>query len=233
MTHAIKALAAASLLALSGAAAAHAEGSWMVRARALGVLPNESADLSAGGTALVGDVEINDSIVPELDITYFLNDNFAFELILGTTPHDVETKGLVAPAPVGELGTVDLGKVWLLPPTLTAQYHFTEMGPFKPYIGAGLNYTIFYSADEGPVADKVSYEDSFGYALQAGFDYDLDGVAGGWALNMDVKRLWLNTDVKVNVTTALGAALGADPVIVDADVDINPWIVGIGAGYRF
>lgn len=233
MKHAIKSLAAVSLLALSGIAPAYAEGPWMVRGRVLGVIPNESADLSAGGTPLTGDVEIDDSIVPELDITYFLSDNFALELILGTTPHDVETEGLVVPDPVGELGTVDLGDVWLLPPTLTAQYHFTEMGAFKPYVGAGINYTIFYNADEGPVADKVSYDNSFGYALQAGFDYDFDGEPGGWAFNLDVKRLWLNTDVTVNVTTALAEALGASEVLVDADVDIDPWIVGVGAGYRF
>lgn len=214
-------LAAATMLVM-GASAAHAEAGWMVRGRVLNVIPDESGDLSVAGNPLGGDVAIDDSFVPELDISYFLNDNIAFELILGVTPHDVTATNVEA---VGG-ADVDLGDVWLLPPTLTAQYHFTNMGKFKPYVGAGLNYTIFFDEDAGPVADSIDYDASFGGALQAGFDYDFDGTQGGWAFNVDVKKVWINTDVTVDFTTALGAT-------VDADVDINPWIVGVGAGYRF
>ena len=64
-------------------------------------------------------------------------------------------------------------------------------------------------------------------------DYDLDGVEGGWALNLDVKKVWIEPDVKVNLTSALGEPLGAEKVMVDADVDINPIIVGVGLGYKF
>ncbi len=228
-----KSFVAASLMCIgAGTAVAEADNPWMVRVRALNVIPDEAANLSVGGTELVGDVDINTSIVPELDISYFLNDNIAFELILGVTPHDVDTKGLVVPV-VGELGSVDLGDVWLLPPTLTAQYHFTQLGSFKPYVGAGINYTLFFNEDEGSVADSIDYDPSFGPALQAGFDYDLDGEKGGWAVNVDVKKIWMNTDVKVDLTTALGAALGAESVIVDADVDIDPVILGVGMGYKF
>lgn len=233
MNHALKSLAAATILCLgTGTAMAESENPWMVRARVLNVIPDESANLSTGGTGLIGDVDIDQSFVPELDISYFLNDNIAFELILGVTPHDVNTKGLEVPV-VGELGTVGLGDVWLLPPTLTAQYHFTQMGAFKPYIGAGINYTLFFDEDEGDVADSIDYDPSFGPALQAGFDYDLDGEKGGWAINFDVKKIWMNTDVTVDLTSALGEALGAESVIVDADVDINPLIVGAGLGYKF
>ncbi len=233
MSHILKSLAAAAIVCFgTGAAMAEADNPWMVRVRALNVIPDESANISVGGADLVGDVDIDQSYVPELDISYFLNDNIAFELILGVTPHDVNTQGLVVPV-VGELGTVGLGDVWLLPPTLTAQYHFTQMGAFKPYVGAGINYTLFFNEDEGDVADSIDYDPSFGPALQAGFDYDLDGEKGGWALNVDVKKIWINTDVTVDLTTALGAALSADSVIVDADVDINPLIVGIGMGYKF
>ena len=48
-------------------------------------------------------------------------------------------------------------------------------------------------------------------------------LAGAWSLNLDVKKLWLNTDVKANLG---GTAL-------KADVDLNPWIFGVGVGYRF
>jgi outer membrane protein len=97
---------------------------------------------------------------------------------------------------------------------------------WKPYVGAGINATFFFDEDQGPVADGIDYDTSVGLALQAGVDYDLDGEPGGWAINADVKKIWINPDVTVDFTTALGAT-------VDADVDINPLVVGLGLGYKF
>lgn len=225
----MKSILCAALMATSalvGAASACAEDNpWMVRGRVLAVLPDESADLSVAGAALVGDVDIGDQYVPELDITYFFNDNIAAELILAVTPHDVDAVSVTVPGALTD-ATVDLGDVWLLPPTLTLQYHFNTGGQFKPYIGAGVNATFFFNEDEGSVADGIDYDPSFGPAIQAGFDYDLDGVPGGWAFNADIKKIWINTDVTVDFSTALGAT-------VNADVDINPTVVGIGLGYKF
>lgn len=212
--------------ALFGAAAASAEDNpWMVRGRIIAVTPDESADLTVANAALAGDVDIGDQYVPELDITYFFNKNIAAELILAVTPHDVKAVNVTVPGALTD-ATVDLGDVWLLPPTLTLQYHFDTGTAFKPYIGAGVNATFFFNEDEGSVADGIDYDPSFGGAIQAGFDYDLDGEPGGWALNADVKKVWINTDVTVDFTTALGAK-------VDADVDINPTIFGLGLGYKF
>lgn len=205
---------------------------WMVRGRVIGVLPDESGDLSVGSTNLVGDVDIGDQYVPELDITYFFNENIAVELILAVTPHDVSAVGVVVPG-IDDPLNVDLGDVWLLPPTLTVQYHFTQFGQFKPYVGAGLNFTAFFNEDEGPTADGISYDSSFGGAIQVGFDYDFDGAPGGWSFNADVKKVWISPEVEVNLSTALGSVLGADTVLVNADVDINPLIVGVGFGYKF
>ncbi|MCI4645432.1 MAG: outer membrane beta-barrel protein [Hyphomonadaceae bacterium] len=208
------------------------ENPWQIRARVIGVLPDEGADLSAGTTALPGDVEIGDQYVPELDITYFFNENIAAELILGVTPHDVKATGAEVPGAFGP-ADVDLGDVWLLPPTLTLQYHFRNDSQFTPYVGAGVNATFFFNEDEGDVADSIDYDSSFGPALQVGFDYDMDGEEGGWLLNVDVKKVWINTDVTVDLSTALGPTLGTSEVLVDADVDINPLIVGIGFGYKY
>ncbi len=183
---------------------------WQFRLRGIVVTPDESADIEAIG----GDVSISTAVVPEFDITYFFNENWSLELILATAKHDVEAVGTSA-------GDIDLGHVWLLPPTLTAQYHFTG-GDFVPYLGAGPNLTLFYGVDEGPVADDVDYDTSVGFALQGGFDYMLNDK---WFLNFDVKKLFLNTDATVNATTALGAT-------VVADVDINPWIFGVGVGLK-
>lgn len=184
---------------------------WQMRLRFISVTPNESANIEAIG----GDVSISSSYVPELDFTYFITENWAAELILGTTKHDVEAKNT-------SVGNIDLGDVWLLPPTLTFQYHFTG-GKAKPYLGAGVNYTIFYGADNGPVANDVSYDNSLGLAFQGGIDYALNNK---WFLNFDIKHIRLQTDATVNATDALGAT-------VNADVDINPFIIGIGLGLKF
>lgn len=180
---------------------------WMVRVRGLAVIPDEDANTSVAG----GDVSIDNQVVPEVDFTYFLDDHFALELILATTNHDVRGKGTLAGA--------NLGDVWLLPPTLTLQYHFNITDQIKPYVGAGVNYTIFYGVDDGAFVD-IEYDDSFGVALQAGVDIAIDDH---WGVNFDVKKLFLNTDVKVNT----GAG------IIRADVDIDPWIIGAGISYRF
>lgn len=180
---------------------------WQARFRWVSVLPNESATIGTIG----GDVEIGKSFIPELDFTYYFTENIAAELILGTTNHDVKAVNTA-------LGDVNLGDVWLLPPTLTLQYHF-NINDFKPYVGAGVNYTIFYNADPGAVVD-VDYENGFGYALQLGFDYDLDDT---WFLNVDAKYVGLSTDVSVNAGIAT----------VPAEVDINPLLIGFGVGMRF
>lgn len=187
-------------------------GQWQFRLRGIAVTPDESADIEAIG----GDADISTAVVPEFDITYYLNSNWSLELILATTNHDVSAINTA-------VGNIDLGDVWLLPPTLTFQYHFTSMGNFRPYLGTGLNYTIFYSADEGPVADNVDYDNAVGFAFQAGIDYMLNDR---WFINADVKKILLNTDATVNATSALGATVGAD-------VDIDPWVFGVGFGIKF
>ncbi|MCG8545214.1 MAG: OmpW family protein [Alphaproteobacteria bacterium] len=179
-----------------------------LRVRGLAVIPQESADISVIG----GDVDIDTSYVPELDISYFFTENIAVELILAVTPHDVTATNT-------SIGNVDLGSVWLLPPTLLLQYHHPFKGGFKPYVGAGLNYTVFFDEDApGGTVQSIDYENSVGYALQFGMDYMLNE---NWLINVDVKKLFLSTDVKIN-----GGA-------INADVDIDPWIVGVGLGYRF
>ena len=189
---------------------AKSAGDINIRLRALGVFPDESGSVkTAGGTDTGLDAKVGNSYVPEVDFSYFVTDNIALELIAATARHEVDAKGNGA--------SVGLGSVWLLPPTLTVQYHFMPKSRISPYVGAGLNYTIFYNEKSGD-ANSISYDNGIGYALQAGVDY---AISGPWSLNVDVKKLWLNTDVKVN-----GGALRAD-------VDIDPWIIGIGVGYRF
>lgn len=188
---------------------------WQVRVRGIGVVtPDQSAKIGIIG----GDVQISDTFIPELDFTYFFTEHFAAELILGTAKHDVKAINTVA-------GDIDLGSAWLLPPTLTAQYHFyvSDKKIVKPYIGAGINYTLFYNVKSGTVAD-VKYENSLGYAAQVGIDLNLTDK---FFINIDAKRLFLKTDVTVDATN-----LVAD-LMVPAEVTIDPWLFGIGVGMRF
>lgn len=194
---------------------------WQVRLRGVAVQPNEKSEVSAIG----GDVNISNSFIPELDFTYFFNKNVAAELILGTTKHDVKTTGSNLTAIGGPASAeVDLGSVWLLPPTLTLQYHFYPTKTLKPYLGAGLNYTIFYSVDEGSVVKGLDYDNAVGFALQGGLDYMLNDK---YFLNFDIKKLFLKTDVNVDATN-LESGLK-----IPAEVNIDPLLIGFGVGMKF
>lgn len=204
-------LAAAAVLALAAPAQAGALDNVQVKIGASAILPEEGADISVIG----GDVSISDETVPSLQIEYFFNDNVSMELLCCVAEHDVQAVGTA-------LGTVDLGQVTHFPPTLTLKYRWTDFGRFEPYVGAGVNWTRFID-DELPAGGPVTgidYDDSFGGALQAGFDYRLNEH---WALNLDVRKIWINSDVTID----------AGGTIIDADVDIDPVVVSGGLAYRF
>ncbi len=194
---------------------------WQVRLRGINIMPNESASIGVIG----GDVDISTAFVPEVDFTYFFDKNFAVELILGTAKHNVNTVGSdISAVGGGTSVNVDLGEVWLLPPTLTFQYHREVFDNFKPYVGAGVNYTIFYNEDEGSVVKGISYDNSFGIATQIGFDYMINEK---FFLNADFKYIFLSTDVEVDADNL------ASGLVIPAEVDINPAILGFGIGMKF
>jgi outer membrane protein len=138
-------------------------GDFKVRLRGLAMI----TDTSGTTDALGGSADTTNDYLPELDFTYFFTKNIAAELILATSKHGVNVKGSTA-------GDLNLGTVRLLPPVLTLQYHFMPDQKISPYIGAGINYTIAYGESTGASVNDVSYSDEFGYAFQAGVDYELD-----------------------------------------------------------
>lgn len=193
---------------------------WQFRLRGLGVVANESATIGAIG----GDVNISNDLIPELDITYFFTKNIAAELILGTTKHNVNTVASDLSPIGGGIADVDLGSVRLLPPTLLAQYHFYPNEYVKPYIGAGINYTLFYDVKAGSVVKDVEYDNAFGVAFQVGSDFFF---TDNFFVNLDVKYILLKTDVTVDASNL------APGLSIPAEVDINPLLIGLGFGYRF
>lgn len=186
------------VMGLAGGMANAAQGDWLGRARIININPDASS------SALNLDVDTQTTL--ELDFSYFLSNNLALELILATKKHEVTAGG------------VPVGTVKHLPPTLTLQYHFSPDAAFRPYVGAGLNYTRFYDVNLGGGTLTVD-NSSWGGALQAGFDIPLNKT---FFLNVDVKKIWMDTDVKVVATGATAANL-----------KINPLILGVGVGMKF
>ena len=197
-------LAVAVLCALtSGAAfAQQAESPWLVRVRAVHL---DSANKDSTGLGL----SVNNKTIPEVDITYFFNKNVAAELIL-TVPqkHDLRSNG------------TNIGSLKHLPPSLLLQYHFDAPG-FKPYVGAGINYTRFSSVRFDPaVAAALNPsidKNSWGGALQVGVDIPLNK---NLSLNFDVKKVYIKTDVFSG-----GVKAGT--------FKVDPVLVGVGLGWRF
>ena len=216
------ALAAVSTPSLAQDFKGKSAGDILIRARGLAVLPQENGKLKLNGATDIGEANVGNDYIPELDFSYFITDNIALELIAGTSRHKVTGS-------LNGLGnSVDIGKVSLLPPTLTAQYHFFTKERVSPYIGAGINYTLFYREDAaktpngiGLAITNTDYENRFGFALQAGVDV---AIAGPWSVNFDVKKIFLKTDVTAQ--TNLGP-------VVKSKVHLDPGLVGVGVGYRF
>lgn len=193
---------------------------WQIRVRGVGVVPTESSEVGKIG----GSVDVSSTFIPEVDFTYFFTKNIAAELILGTSKHKINTQNSDLSAIGGANNTsIDLGHVWLLPPTLTLQYHFHPSPVWKPYVGVGANYTIFYNEDAGPVVKDISYKNKFSIAAQLGVDIN---VSKNFFLNLDIKQLFLKTDANVDATN-LAAGLN-----IPAKVTLNPFLLGFGVGIR-
>jgi outer membrane protein len=125
--------------------------------------------------------------------------------------------------------------VTVLPPALIAQWHFMPDNNVRPYAGAGINYTMFFSesttdqftntidavAGPGVTSTGLSVDDTFGIVYQAGVDIDINK---DWYVNFDAKYIDMDTTATVQVN-------GVDTATVD--FDLNPWVLGVGVGTKF
>ncbi len=195
---------ALAALAFSSISAYAQESPWLVRVRAVDVDTANKSD-PVGGTGPSDLITVEKKVIPEVDISYFFTPNWATELIL-TYPqtHDVYLSGK------------EIGSLKQLPPTLTLQYHFLPREQFNPYLGVGVNYTNFSNVNLGNGAITLD-SGSFGYALEGGVDYKIDK---NWSLNLDLKYVEMRSNVYAG-----GATI--------SNVQVNPWLIGVGVGYRF
>ncbi|MDZ7803661.1 OmpW/AlkL family protein [Thiohalophilus sp.] len=198
-------IAAATALGLaSQPATAIEEGDLLLRFGLANVSPND------GSTGVVADdaVGVEDDTQAFINLTWMFTDNLGLD-ILGSTPftHDITLNGVKA------------GETQHLPPTVGVQYHFKPKSDVRPYVGAGINYTTFFSEETtGALAGTtMSLDDSLGLAAQAGVDVDINQ---DWFFNADLR--YMNIE-----TTASISGVG------NIDVDINPWVISLGVGTRF
>lgn len=199
------ALLSAGLILGAGSALAYQAGDFVVRAGAAGVMPTGDSDpIPALSNAKI---EAQDAWSLGLTFTYMATDNIGVG-VLAAWPfeHDVDVVG------GGEIASAKQ-----LPPTVTLQYHFNGGSALHPYVGAGLNYTTFFSEDINITGASLELDDSWGYALEAGADYDL---GNDWLVSGQV--WYLDIDTEANVTG-----------VPKFDVEIDPWVVMVGVGKKF
>ncbi len=194
---------------------AHKQGDFVLRVGAASVVPNDSSDKILGSSE---ELKVDSNTQLGLTFGYMFTDNISFE-VLAATPfsHDISTD-------LGNLG--DIADTKHLPPTFMVQYYFGEpQSKFRPYVGAGLNYTIFFDEgfnNKGKVngLSDLKLDDSFGLAANVGVDYMINDQ---WFLNASA---WY-----ANIETEATYKLGSDKI--KTDVKINPRVLIISGGYKF
>ncbi|GEO86009.1 OmpW/AlkL family protein [Allorhizobium sp. NPDC080224] len=189
---------------------------WYVRGGPVGIFFSPGVDLSVSGAPVPGaDVSVDDNYSMSFDIGYRLNEQFSTTFTFGIPP-TAEIRGS------GALSGAYLGDLTYAPAILALQYRIpTGMPKFEPYIGAGINYTIVLD-EKGRDVANFSADNAWGVVLQAGFETMINDRLG---LYVDVKKIWLETDV--------GGTLGAGGPAADAKATLNPLLVGTGLIWRF
>ena len=195
-----------SILALATActvlavpAFAQSQGDWTFGVGVINVNPKSNNGTLAGGATTLGD----DTQI-SLTVEYFIRDNIGIELLAATPfEHNINIAGV---------GTATAKQ---LPPTLSVNYHFPTKGKIKPFIGAGINYTTFF--EEETALGVLKLEDSWGFALQAGADWQ---ISDNGALRLNVRYMDIESDAYLN-----GASIGK--------AEIDPVTIGFSYVHRF
>lgn len=183
-------------------------GSILVRGRVIGSIPvNQHSRVEPIGGRVVTPARA----LPDLDATYFLTDHFALAGQAGIVSTRTSIRG-------SSVGTLPIGDTWSANLTAAIQFHVPLEGGLKPYLGAGIGYTIPFAYEPAkPFVTAMKADPQLGPMLQAGIDYHL---GGRWYANLEVKQIFL---------PPLVSRIGSG----SATVKLDMLIVGAGLGYRF
>ena len=217
MKKSILATAIVLAAAVSGQAQAYQEGDWVVRFGATSVNPDESSsNVMVGGADLGVGVNVDSNTQLGINVAYFFTPNVNVELLAATPfSHDLGLNTVGA-----------LGDTKHLPPSLTANYYFMSAdSKFQPYVGAGINYTIFFDEEFTDANKTAGFTDldldaSFGLTAQLGFDYEVNEK---WHVNASVRWIDIDTDATFKLNGADGSV----------SVDIDPYVYTLSLGYKF
>ncbi len=202
---------------------AHQKGDILLRAGVTIVAPDDSSSHIIAGADLGLGVRVDSNAQLGINVAYFVSDKWNVELLAATPfSHDIDF-GATDPLGTGN----QLGVTKHLPPTLTANYYFAGSAEyFQPYVGIGLNYTVFFdekftnaNADAGLTG--LTLDDSFGLSAQIGADYIINEEV---LLNASVRYIDIETDAKFNLGETAGSI---------ATVSIDPWVYTLSIGYAF
>jgi outer membrane protein len=174
----------------------------------------EGAKVNVGGAAFPGaDISIDPHLSAIIEAGYFFSPNFAVSFT-GGLPPTIDIMGAGSLAGAGRLGTMTYG-----PATLTAHYHFTDFGPFQPYIGAGPTFMVAFNAKDGALGN-LQVDHAIGFAFQIGADYMINE---NWGAFIDFKKAYLRTEAT--------GTFGGSPAT--SEVKLDPAVFHLGLTYRF
>lgn len=237
MKNTLAAAVSLCLLATAQTALSYEPGDWILRVGVATVDPNSDSDDIALPTGLVAEARVDDDTQLSIIPAYMVDSNWGVELLAATPfEHNIEARGK------GAISGVSLaaGSTKHLPPTFMVQwYPRGNAEGWQPYVGFGLNYTLFFDEDvDGELIDllgsltegavdgaDLDLDPSWGLAAQVGVDIP---VAEKWSLNVGVWYIDIETDAKITAKSG-----GAEVTTVKFDVDIDPWVYNIGVAYRF
>jgi outer membrane protein len=232
MKRALSILAPAVLMVLGSPAWSYEAGDWVLRAGITTVDPDASSDniVLPGATA---EADVDDDTQLGILGAYMVTNNIGIELLAATPfKHNIEADVVGGP-------TLDAGDTKQLPPTLSVQwYPRGGSDGWQPYIGVGLNYTVFFNEEvNGELIDtlgalipgvdnaNLDLDESFGLAAQAGVDIP---VGENLSVNLGVWYMDISTEATITAYSA-----GDSVAEVEFDVDIDPWVYNVGIAYKF
>ncbi|MGB2739162.1 MAG: OmpW family outer membrane protein [Cognaticolwellia sp.] len=214
-----------SALTLSPLALANQAGDFIVRGGATMVNPDsEKSNIMLSGADSSMTLTVDDNTQLGLNFVYFYDSNWAIELLAATPfTHDITIQDKNS---VLGVDGANLGEVSQLPPTLSALYYFDTNSALKPYVGIGINYTVFFDEDFATAPkslglSNLDLDGSFGLSAQIGADYHLDEQ---WSLNASIRYIDINTEATFDVA---GNSIGK------ANIDIDPMVYSLMLGYKF